>query len=187
MVIASKVFNTYLLVLLLLSLVAGCQSPEKKAKSRLAALNVHLESRDFADREERVSISRDHPFTITVQKSAFLTHNDVANAKVVEVVGGFAISLQFTHAAASLLNQYSSNYPGKHLAIFCEFPSPTRKDINEGRWLAAPRINRRISDGILVFTPDASREEADQIVLGLNNVAKKLNNVPSNPDKKAND
>jgi hypothetical protein len=32
--------------------------------------------------------------------------------------------------------------------------------------------NKRISDGVLVFTPDASREEADRIVLGLNNVAK---------------
>jgi len=186
MVIASKVFNTYLLVLLLLSLAVGCQSPEKKAKSRLAALNVHLESRDFPDREERVSISREHPFTITVQKSALLTHNDIAHAEVVDAVGGFAISLQFTHAAASLLQQYTGNYPGKHLAIFCEFPSPLKKNLNEGRWLAAPRINRRISDGILVFTPDASREEADQIVLGLNNVAKKLNNVASNPDKQPN-
>jgi preprotein translocase subunit SecD len=185
MVIASKVFNTYLIVLLLLSLIVGCQSPEKKAKSRLAALNVHLESRDFPDREEKVSISRDHPFTLTVQKSAFLTHNDIAIAKVVEVVGGFAISLQFTHAAASLLNQYTSNYPGKHLAIFCEFPSPTKEHLNEGRWLAAPRINRRISDGILLFTPDATREEADQIVLGLNNVAKKLSNLPPHPEEKS--
>ena len=39
-------------------------------------------------------------------------------------------------------------------------------------WLAAPMTNKRISDGVLVFTPDASREEADRIVLGLNNVAK---------------
>ena len=43
----------------------------------------------------------------------------------------------------------------------------------EGRWLAAPRINKRIADGVLVFTPDATREEAEQIALGLNNLAQK--------------
>jgi murein DD-endopeptidase MepM/ murein hydrolase activator NlpD len=49
----------------------------------------------------------------------------------------------------------------------------------DGRWLAAPIITRRISNGVLVFTPDCSREEADQLVLGLNNVAKE------NPQKNA--
>jgi hypothetical protein len=44
----------------------------------------------------------------------------------------------------------------------------------ESRWLAAPVIPRRISNGVLTFTPDASREEADLIAIGLNNVAKKV-------------
>ena len=30
-----------------------------------------------------------------------------------------------------------------------------------------------MSDGLIQFTPDASREEADDIAIGLNNVAKK--------------
>ena len=38
----------------------------------------------------------------------------------------------------------------------------------------APAVSKRISDGLFVFTPDASREEADEIVMGLNNVAKKM-------------
>jgi len=42
------------------------------------------------------------------------------------------------------------------------------------RWLAAPVISRRIPDGVLVFTPDASRAEADDIVLGLNNIAREV-------------
>ena len=42
------------------------------------------------------------------------------------------------------------------------------------RWLAAPVISHRISDGVLVFTPDATREEAEEIALGLNNVSKKV-------------
>ena len=38
------------------------------------------------------------------------------------------------------------------------------------RWIAALLITRRIADGLLTFTPDASREEADAMVLGWNNV-----------------
>jgi len=44
-----------------------------------------------------------------------------------------------------------------------------------GRWLAAPLINRRMADGMITFTPDASREETEKFVEGLNNSAKKLN------------
>ena len=46
--------------------------------------------------------------------------------------------------------------------------------LNAGRWLAAPLVQTHITDGLLVFTPDATREEADQIAAGLNTVAKKL-------------
>jgi hypothetical protein len=45
--------------------------------------------------------------------------------------------------------------------------------LKDCRWLAAPVISHRIGDGVLVFTPDATREEAEEIALGLNNVAKK--------------
>jgi hypothetical protein len=174
MVIANKVFNTYLLSLLLLCLASGCQSPERKAARRLTLLNIHLESRDLPDREERISVSRSHPFFVSIQKAAFLTQNDVEHAEVIDVMGGFEIRLKFTREAAMMLEQSSSGNPGKHLALFSQFVQPPDEKLNEGRWLAAPTITRRISDGILVFTPDATREEADEIVRGLNNVAKKL-------------
>ena len=45
------------------------------------------------------------------------------------------------------------------------------RQMANGRWLAAPLITHRIGDGVLAFTPDMSRAEADQFVLGLNNVA----------------
>jgi hypothetical protein len=44
----------------------------------------------------------------------------------------------------------------------------------ESRWLAAPIVRKRIGDGKLIFTPDATREECDTIVTGLNAVAKKV-------------
>jgi hypothetical protein len=40
--------------------------------------------------------------------------------------------------------------------------------------MAAPEIIAKNSSGRLVFTPDATREEADRMVRGLNNVAKKI-------------
>ena len=51
---------------------------------------------------------------------------------------------------------------------------PPDTKLNEGRWLAAPYIHNRTGDGVLLFTPDATRQEADNIAFGLNNVAKKI-------------
>ncbi|MGA9450667.1 MAG: hypothetical protein WBW41_04895 [Verrucomicrobiia bacterium] len=51
--------------------------------------------------------------------------------------------------------------------------SRNRKKVADSRWLAAPLITRRIANGVLAFTPDCSRAEADQLVLGLNQVAAK--------------
>ena len=52
--------------------------------------------------------------------------------------------------------------------------SRNHKPVADSRWLAAPVISRRIDNGVLVFTADCERDEADQLVLGLNNVAKQI-------------
>ena len=62
----------------------------------------------------------------------------------------------------------------RRLAIAAQFGE---KEV-QMRWLAAPVIRKRVTDGILAFTPDASREETELIVRGLNNVAVKLGNQP---------
>jgi len=49
-----------------------------------------------------------------------------------------------------------------------------RRKALDSRWLAAPLISRRVDNGILTFTPDCDRNDADQIVLGLNATAKAL-------------
>jgi len=67
-----------------------------------------------------------------------------------------------------LLEQRSVDSRGQRFAIFCQFGP----DLKESRWLAAPIVARRITDGVLVFTPDATRAEAEEIVLGLNNIAR---------------
>jgi hypothetical protein len=65
------------------------------------------------------------------------------------------------------LEQYSAGNPGRHFVIFGQWGDK----LANGRWLAAPLITHRIANGVLTFTPDLSRPEADQMVLGLSNVA----------------
>src|SRR5258708_14008927 len=175
MVIAVPRFKTYLQITMALALLCGCQSPETTRKKALSTLRVHLAvDREDDDRNEQVAIWREDPFMVNVQKTPFLTEASVTEAKVVEVVGGFALRLQFDHEGTLLLEQYSRGNPGAHFAIFSQFASPPEEKLNKGRWLTAPGINRHIANGVLVFTPDATREETDQIASALNNLAKKL-------------
>lgn len=168
-------FNIYLLPVLALGLVCGCQNPERQRKRQLSTLRVHLEApRDGTKRSEPVPISRDDKVMVNVEKSPFLTEASVSEAKIVDTVGGFALSIEFDRQGSWLLEQYSTANRGKHFAIFSRFVPETGQPLNEGRWLAAPLIPRGITNGVLFFTPDATREEAGQIVLGLNNIAQKL-------------
>jgi preprotein translocase subunit SecD len=175
MVIVGKPFNTYLWAALAMALSCGCQNVEPWHEKHLSTLGVHLEAnRDTTERNELVPISREHPFMVNVQKSPFLDQGHVKQATIIDGKGGFALSLQFDRRGAWLLEQYSGANLGKHFVIFSQFAIPPEAKLNQGRWLAAPRIDKRITDGVLNFTPDATREEAEQIVLGLNNVAKQL-------------
>ncbi len=164
-------FNIYFLFPLSLLCFCSCQSEGHKKKHMAATLRLHVEGNRFEkDRVEVISVLREHPLELTVSRESFLTEADVTEARVVEGNGGFALSIHFDHRGQWLLEQYSAGNKGKRFAIEVEFgPKMAAK-----RWLAAPVISRRIGDGVLTFTPDASREETEQIVLGLNNVAKKV-------------
>lgn len=167
-------FNLYLALLLFLGLVLGCQSPKSKDKKVLSTLRLHQEMRpDPLGRTEKVKVYRDSPIEFTVDKVPFLTEADVKEAKVIDVTGGFALQIQFDRQGSWLLEQYTAQ-PSRHILVNCQFFNPGEDKINLGRWLAAPMVRSHITDGLFIFTPDASREEAQRIALGLNNVAKKL-------------
>jgi preprotein translocase subunit SecD len=93
----------------------------------------------------------------------------VSRAQVVEDAGGFTLQIRFDRLGTQILENHTASRPGSRLAIFSEFGERLEK----ARWLAAPVIRHRISDGLLVFTPDADREEAGQIALGLNNLVRR--------------
>ena len=170
-------FNTYLAALVSLALFCGCHTEKSKKKHVVAALRLHQELRpDPAGHTEDAVIDREHPVKISVAKEPFLTEARVKEARVLDSLGGFVLSIQFDRKGTWLLEQYSAATKSKHIAVYCQFIGPNEEKLNLGRWLAAPRIQARITDGLLIFTPDATREEAEQIALGLNNVAKQLEN-----------
>jgi preprotein translocase subunit SecD len=156
-------FNIYLwLAAGALLLATGCES-DKEKKHPLSTLELHAEvGRDNGGDNEMVPILREHPIYVNVSKETFLDAADIVEANVVDDLGGFQIRLKFNWRGTQLLQSYSTAYRGKRIAVFCVW--------GPARWIAAPVIERPIADGILSFTPDTTREEADRIVKGLKNV-----------------
>jgi preprotein translocase subunit SecD len=166
-------FNLYLVAALALIAVVGCQSnsAEKKSKKLLATLRLHIEgTRGSTKATEAVPIYRLKPIMVNAEKLAFIDEGHVASAKVIDVMGGYALQIQFDHRGTTLLEEYTTVNRPRRIAVFSQFG----KGLKEHRWLAAPVATRRISDGVLTFTPDATREEAEEIAAGLNNVSKKV-------------
>jgi preprotein translocase subunit SecD len=163
-------FNLYLLLALAALFAGGCRTHKNDKNKQLATLRVHLESSiDDSSRTLKVPIYRASPVDFVVDQEPFLTEAHVASARVVDVLGGFDLQIQLTRQGSWLLQSYSASNPGKHYAIFSQFGEKGK----QSRWLAAPVFSRVMSQGMIQFTPDATREEADEIASGLNNIAKK--------------
>ena len=159
--------NAFFCAALFLLALTGCKTTEeKKAEKERTLISLHLETNpDGSPRNSPVPIYRARPQMINVMIQPFLTNDDIDSANVVDMEGGVGIQLNMTKHGRQVLEMYTGRYRGKRIAVNCAFP--------ELRWLAAPRIVQTINDGSFVFTPDASREESDRIVRGINNIAKK--------------
>jgi preprotein translocase subunit SecD len=169
MKVLARRFNIYLTLALLLGLACGCQT-DKKGK-QFAMLRVHIEvSPDPAGTSQNISMLRSDPVLVTIKREPILSEANIVLAKLIEARGGFAIEVRFDENGTWLLEQYSAANPGRHFAIFGQWSEKN----SDGRWLAAPLITHRITGGILAFTPDCSREEADQLVVGLKNIVKQI-------------
>jgi Preprotein translocase subunit SecD len=163
-------FNIYFLCAIALCF-CGCQSPEKKREKQISRLALHIEVvPDMSEFSQSITLFRTKPVVVHIDRSAFLTEAHVAEAEIVDDMEGWALAIKFDQRGTWLLEQYTTTSPGKHIAIF----STWGLDKKEGRWLAAPVITRRISNGSLRFTPDCSREEAEEIVHGLKNLARQV-------------
>lgn len=191
MLTCNKRINIYLTLILAVVLTA-CASTGKDKKQKVVLdkkgkeksfLRLHIqEDPDATERTAIVSIYRANPVQISVHKEPFLDQGNLVKASVVDDVGGFAIKLEFNRQGRWLLENQTSAYKGRQIVIAALFGDTPDKL----RWLAAPYITQPIGSGVLRFTPDASREEAERIVLGLNNViadVKKKALLKDNDDK----
>ncbi len=180
--------NTFLPVFTALGLAAalsGCASdPDKKKEPKkdkeVAALRIHVEQRENGEGGKEVSVLRASPVTFKIEKEPFLDERDLKSAKLEETFTGFAITLRTTLHGRLLLEMNSVSRLGRHLAIVSTWE--VGKDKTETRWIAAPQLKAALRDGTLTFVADCTREEAEHIVRGINNVAIKLENQPK-PEK----
>jgi preprotein translocase subunit SecD len=147
--------------------LTGCKTAaEKKEAKEQTLIKIHLEMvPDNKSDQWDVPVYRQHPVMVHVDTKEILNNVDIREASVVDVQGGFGIRLVFDEHGSRVLENITARNMGKRLAIYAAWP--------EVRWLAAPLIKKRIGEGAFVFTPDATREEAERIVKGVNNVAKK--------------
>lgn len=167
MMIRRRSFNIYLLSLLLGCFLACKTTEERKRSKEASTLRLHLEvNPDGTEHNSGVPIYRERPMMVNVNRAPVLNEGDVQEAAVVDAMGGFVIRIQFNRHGSLVLESTTTAYRGRRIGIQSQF--------TETRWLAAPVITKRISNGVFVFTPDASREEAERIVRGLNNVANEI-------------
>lgn len=176
-------FNIYLL--LLAGLLAGCQSSgskpatesgkKKPSRKEGSTLRFHyVINPDGTERCLPITVYRSNPMTFHIDRTPFLWEASVTRASVVTNLGSYGLRIEFDRQGAITLDTFSTLYKSQHIAIYSDF--------GQSRWLAAPIITHRITNGVFEFTPDASREEAERIARGLNNLAKK--NKPLLPEEK---
>jgi len=164
-------FNLYLTAILAATLL-GCETTgsdsDKNKPSDLATLRVHLESHPdpITGSSTPIRIGREDPLNLHVT-GAMIGEINLVSAELWDgKEGEYAIHLQFDRAGTQTLEMLSMSYRGKRLAIESQFPYH--------RWIGLVRMNQRISDGSLLFRPDASREESVRIVSGLNKAIVKM-------------
>ena len=161
-------FNFYLL-LLVLTVADGCKTAQERHQDKIAStFRLFLEANpDGTDSTALIQIAG---VELHVNNAPFLDESSVTNAAVVDTRdGGYAIRVQYDRHGTLVLDSVTNENHRRRLAVFTQYGAGKPE---HSRWLAAP-YGSPITDGVLLFTPLASREESDEIVLGLNNVAKK--------------
>ena len=175
-------FNPFFYALGVVALfVAGCETTPKDKKESadkdaVATIRLHVEVGDRASSARTISLVRSSPVEIKVESESVIDERDVKSARIIEANGSFLIGVEFNMHGRLVLEMTSVAHLNRRLAIQSTWS--TGKETPASRWLAAPQMTQALRDGSIAFTPDASREEARQIVLGLNHIAVKLKNQP---------
>ena len=169
MMVSMRIINHYLIAITLCAALGlGCKSMgEKKPGENYSLIMLYLEQNNDGTKYSReMAVYRADPIIFYVNSEPFLSTADLEKATLMEAIGGFAIQLQFNRHGTAVLESFTTSNKGKRMAIFCQFTEP--------RVLAAPMITRGNATGIIRFTPDCSRKEAERIIAGLNTAIKEI-------------
>lgn len=162
-------FNIYLVLLAVLLSAAGCETGHGDRK-KYSLLRVNIEvNADRIGGSQPVLVVRAAPVSINIGPSPILTEENVLGARVLDTTAGFGVEVQLDSSGTLLLEQYTAANQGKHLVVYGQWGEKDK----DGRWIGAPLITHRITDGLISFTPDMSHDDAYRWVLGLNNIGKK--------------
>src|SRR5438445_2499342 len=155
-------FNCYLL-LPFLALIAGCKTAvERTSGQAVSTFRLHLEGNPGG--AGSVAVIQIAGAELYVNTAPFLDERSVTNAAVVDTRdGGFAIRVQYDRHGTLVLDTVTTEYRGRHVVIFTQF-GPGK--LEQKRWLGAPYIGSSITSGVLIFTPNSTRAEAEQVVQG---------------------
>ncbi|KAB2659705.1 MAG: hypothetical protein DVB32_07580 [Verrucomicrobia bacterium] len=161
--------NIFLGSFLACFLLVACKTTEQKKQGKEAStIQIFLENVNSAAEKRLITVGERMKTQVNVDLSPFADTADLLNATVVDIdeMGGFGIRLNFNDHGKLVLDTVTASSKGMRMPVLVAY--------TQVRWLGAPRINRRITDGSLVFTPDCTRQEAERIVRGLTNVIHKL-------------
>ena len=190
--IAFHTFNSFFLTGILALLLCGpeirgaeAESPKpteakaskpKKKPDPYGILRLYLEANEDSN-SAKAQVIRRLPQTYPVQQAPFIDERDIVRALVVEAPdGGFMIQVELTQPhGRQALEMGTVSSLGRHLLIFGQWTTETDTKPEE-RWLAAPVVRNVLRTGMIVFSADMDREEADRFVEGINRVAVKLKN-----------
>ena len=117
-------FNTYLLIGLAIALGGGCKSgkekdPNKYTEKDEASLRLYLEvNPDGSESNGAVSVGRENPFEVNVQKQPFVTEFQIEKAAVVDGLAAFPFLFNSTNKGAGCW----SNTPPDPKASTSRFP-----------------------------------------------------------------
>ena len=166
-----RIFNLYFVpAAVLLLLAPGCAFLKSEFHNQPQAIvRIHIESGTSSGISQTVSVIRAQPVLINILTEPIISEANITGARLLDTSGGFAVELRFDQSGGWALEQFTAANPGKHLVIFGQWSDKAV----DGRWLAAPLIVHRMANALLVFTPDTSRAEAELLVKGLNEDAKK--------------
>lgn len=172
-------------------LASGCGSRSLSLHKDYTFLRVYMEARNGASSGSQIVEVAHTPIFVVAEP--FLTEQDVSQARLMDNPDGtYDIQVSFNDHGSLVLDMTTTSSRGLDLVICVQYPPrswnrpndsdafPSDKSASaRSRYMSwsAVRIRSGLTGGTIVFTPDASRVEAQRIVDGLNNIVSELNRM----------